>query len=146
MKVILLRDVAKIGKRYEIVDVPDGFALNKLIPKRDAEAATPVNIKRVTNMRAKDMSDKASVVAAIKKMVADLSSEPLLVPMQENGQGHLFQAVHADDVVKAADLRGVKIHKEFVSFEAPIKSTGEHKVLLKNQKESFVLPITVVAK
>ena len=82
MKVILLRDVAKIGKRYEIVEVPDGFALNKLIPKKDAEAATPVNVKRVLNMRHKSSSDKAGILASLKQITLDLRTETLLVPMQ----------------------------------------------------------------
>ena len=47
MKVILLKDVAKIGRRFEIKEVPDGYALNKLIPKNMAQFATPENIKRI---------------------------------------------------------------------------------------------------
>lgn len=146
MKVILLRDVAKIGKRYEIVEVPDGFALNKLIPKKDAEAATPVNVKRVLNMRHKSSSDKAGILASLKQITLDLSTETLLVPMQANEQGHLFQSVHTDDVVGAAARRGVTIAKEYISFSQPIKSVGEHQVMLKNQGETFLLPIMVVAK
>ncbi len=146
MKVILLRDVAKIGKRYQVVEVPDGFALNKLIPKKDAEAATPANLKRVQNMSLKNTSDKASILAALKKITVDLSEELLAVPMQANNQGHLFQSVHTDDVVAAAARRGVAIPKTYISFAQPIKSTGEHQVLLKDQGETFILPIMVVAK
>lgn len=146
MKVILLRDVAKIGKRYEIVEVPDGFALNKLIPKKDAEPATPVNIKRVTHMRQKDKSDKDSVMAMLKKIVEDLKGSPLEIPVQANEQGHLFKGVSVDDVVKAAKEKGVSIDKDFVTIESPIKSLGEHNVLLKNQGESFLIVVNVVAK
>lgn len=146
MKVILLRDVAKIGRRYEIVDVPDGYALNKLIPQKDAQPATPVNVKRVNNMREKDKSDKAGILVTIKKIVVDLEGSPLIVPMQANEQGHLFQSVHADDVVTAAKLRSVNIPKEYLHIEHPIKSVGEHSVILKNQGESFSLVISVVAK
>ena len=39
MKVILLQDVAKIGRRSEVVEVPDGYAQNKLIPKGMAQPA-----------------------------------------------------------------------------------------------------------
>jgi large subunit ribosomal protein L9 len=146
MKVILLRDVAKIGKRYEIVSVPDGFALNKLIPKKDAEPATPANLKRVNNMRAKDKNDKEAVVNMLKKIVADLSTTPLLVPMQANEQGHLFQAVHIDDIVKAARARSVSVDKDFVSIQSPIKSVGQHTINLNSQIESFPLLVEVVAK
>ena len=146
MKVILLRDVAKIGKRYEIVNVPDGFALNKLIPQKDAEPATPANLKRVNNMRLKDKTDKEAVVNMLKKIVADLAKSPLLVPMQSNEQGYLFQAVQVDDVVKAASARGVAIDKDFVSIKSPIKSVGPHTVHLKSQQHSFDLLVEVVAK
>lgn len=146
MKVILLRDVAKIGRRFEVVDVPDGFALNKLIPRKDAEAATPASLKRVENLRARDKTDKEVVEKTIKKIAADLSENQLQVPMQANEQGHLFQSVHADDVVNAAKLAGVKIPKEYVIFEGPIKSVGNHTIILKSQGESAKLIINVLAK
>jgi len=146
MKVILLRDVAKIGKRFEIVNVPDGYALNKLIPKGDAQAATPDNVKRVTNMREKGASDKAAELSAIKEVVDSLADAPLEVPMQANEQGHLFKGVHAADVAEAALKRGVKIPKEAVVIETSIKATGAHQVLVKSQGTTFTLAINVVAK
>ncbi len=147
MKVILLRDVAKIGRRYEIVNVPDGFALNKLIPRKDAEPATEVNIKRVENLRQRDKSDKEGVVMAIRKIATELSGENILqIPMQANDQGHLFQSVHVDDIVKSAQTKGVKIAKEYILIEHPIKSLGIHQVTLKGQGESAQLQINVVAK
>lgn len=146
MKVILLRDVAKIGRRYEIVEVPDGYALNKLIPKKDAEAATPVNVKRVLNMRQKDKNDKESVIASLKKIVSDLKAEPLEVLAQSNEQGHLFQSIHAEDVVSAAKKRGVTISKEYIVIDSPIKSTGSSMVQLSAQGEKFTIEINVVPK
>jgi large subunit ribosomal protein L9 len=146
MKVILLRDVAKIGKRYEIVDVPDGYALNKLIPRRDADPATPVNVKRVTNMRQKNHDNKEGFLMALKQIAADLNESPISVAMQANEQGHLFQAVHANDIISAAKIGGVVLEESYVSFDAPIKSTGEHNINLKNHGESFIITINVVAK
>ena len=52
MKVILLQDVAKIGKRSDLVEVPDGYAMNQLIPKRMAETATAQNKKRIAKQQA----------------------------------------------------------------------------------------------
>ncbi len=146
MKVILLRDVAKIGKRYEIVSVPDGFAQNKLIPKGDAEPATPINVKRVMNIRHKDSSGKEKVLVALKKIIDDLAGASLEIPMQSNELGHLFKSVHVDDVIASALKRGLTIPKEFISFASPIKSIGNHQVTLKNQGEVFMLEIKVIAK
>lgn len=146
MKVILLRDVAKIGRRYEIVEVPDGFALNKLIPKGDAQQATADNIKRVTNMREKDKSNKAMELGDLKALAERLNQTPLLVKMQANAQGHLFKAVHAPDVVAAAKERGVVVHDSYIVIHEPIKSLGEHTIALSAQGQSFPVIINVEAK
>jgi large subunit ribosomal protein L9 len=146
MKVILLRDVAKIGKRYEIVDVPDGFALNKLIPKGDAQQASSENVKRVNNMRAKNQMSKADELLALKVVAATFTTEPLSIEAQANEQGHLFKAVHAEDIVSAAKARGVHVAKEQIVISTPIKSTGAHVLELKSQKEVFSITINVVAK
>ncbi len=147
MKVILLRDVAKIGRRYEIVNVPDGFALNKLIPRKDAEPATPVNIKRVENLRQRDKSDKEGVVLEIKSIASQLSGENILqIPMQANEQGHLFQSVHTDDIINSAKGKGVKIPKDYIHFDSPIKSLGIHQIVLKAQGENSIIQINVIAK
>jgi len=146
MKVILLRDVAKIGKRLEVVNVPDGYALNKLIPKGDAQAATPDNLKRVNNIRSKGALDKAAELSSIKAMITSLAESPLLIPMSANDQGHLFQSVHAEDVSTASMARGVRLPKEMIVFASPIKTTGSHQVTVKTQGQSFTLLISVVAK
>ena len=146
MKVILLRDVAKIGKRYEVVNVPDGYALNKLIPQKDAQAATPDNVKRVANMRLKNKSDKEGVLSALKKGAAQITEEPLVITMQANEQGHLFQSVHAADIVAAAAKRSIDIPEEYVVFTSPIKSVGVHTAILKAQGESFTISLNVLPK
>lgn len=146
MKVILLRDVAKIGRRYEIVTVPDGFAQNKLIPKGDAQAATPDNVKRVMNMREKNLADKTSALESLKKIAAVINQDPLVISAQANAQGHLFKGVRAEDVMAAAAKRGISIPKEYLVVDNHLKSVGQHEVSLKIQGEVFTFTINVVAK
>lgn len=146
MKVILLRDVAKIGRRHEVVEVPDGFALNKLIPQGDAKAATVGNIKSVTNQQNKNQRDKETLVANLKDIALHLTKEPLIIRAVANEQGHLFKAIHADDITAAAKELGINIAKEYVVIETPIKAIGEASVTLKSQGKSFSLNIKVIAK
>jgi large subunit ribosomal protein L9 len=47
MKVILLQDIRKVGKKFEIKDVSDGYAINMLIPRKLAETATDSAVKRI---------------------------------------------------------------------------------------------------
>lgn len=146
MKVILLRDVAKIGRRFEIVEVPDGFALNKLIPKKDAEAATPTNLKRIQQQKARTSANKAESSAEIIAIVEKLNQNKLNIATETNDLGHLFKAVHAKDIVKSANDLGLGLSEEVVIINEPIKSVGEHQIYIKNQDQKLSVNIIVSKK
>lgn len=145
MKIILLQDVAKIGKRFEVVNVPDGYAMNQLIPKRMAEAATAANVKRVEKMH----SDKAASVEADSEAFASavdkLRATTAQIEVDANDQGHLFKAVSAADVVKAAKAVGATIEAAMVIFAEPIKEIGDHEVRLKQSDNEAVITISVIS-
>jgi large subunit ribosomal protein L9 len=132
MKVILLRDVAKIGRRSAVVDLPDGYALNQLIPKKWAEPATPANMKKIATMKATaSLHDKLGD-DQFQSAVAAIQATPLqIVGGQANGQGHLFKAVHEVDVIAAAKARGIVILPTQVEIKTQIKSLGNHEITLK---------------
>jgi len=133
MKVILLRDVAKIGRRHEVVNVPDGYAQNQLIPKKWAELATPANLKKVTTL--KEVTSLHHKLEDDQFMVAveALQSKPLVLTVgQVNAQGHLFKAVHESDIVAAAKTAGVTLLAAQVQIKTPIKSLGRHEIVLKH--------------
>lgn len=146
MKVILLRDVAKIGRRHQVVEVPDGFALNKLIPQGDAKAATVGNIKSVTNQQKKYQQDREGIITNLKDIAENLTNVPLTIAAVANAQGHLFKAIHVDDVIEAARILGIDIPKDCIVIEAPIKAVGKASITLRSQGKSFSLNINVIAK
>lgn len=146
MKVILLRDVAKIGRRNQVVEVPDGFALNKLIPKKDAEPATPGNMKKIANLNTVNENSQAQVLETLKKVAAATEEAPLTIPMQANEKGHLFQSVHTEDVIAAAKKVGLSISKDYLVIDTPIKDIGLSQLTLQYQGNKFQLTINVVAK
>jgi len=146
MKVILLRDVAKIGKRFSIVEVPDGFAQNKLIPQKDAEPATPANVKRILEKKKKDSSAAAADIEQVVSIHAKFAEEPLRVVMEANEQGHLFQSVHTAEIVAAARERKVTIPASIIKIDSPIKSVGLHEVRLEVGGTSYSLGLEVTAK
>ena len=146
MKVILLRDVAKIGRRFEIVDVPDGFALNKLIPKKDAEPATPANIKRVNQNKERLQANKSELLAQVKSIVEKLNAEPLSLAVEANEIGHLFQAINTKNIANYAKDRGLNLSDDWIIIETPIKSIGEHKVKIKVQDFISEITLRITAK
>ncbi len=147
MKVILLRDVAKIGRKGQVVELPDGYAQNQLIPKKWAQPASAVNLKKVASLDAAAKSQSDAEQARFDAAVAALSSSQLLVPGGEaNAQGHLFKAVHAEDIIAAALKIGVKIEKVWVGIESPIKALGQHTIVLKRGTQKIPCTIEVISK
>jgi large subunit ribosomal protein L9 len=144
MKVILLQDVAKIGLKNEIVDVPNGYGQNQLIPARKALPATPQNLKRVGKVHAELAAKSADSETMFTTALAALQAEPLLIRTQMNEQGHLFQAVHEKDVVEAAATNNIAITTQMVNFSEPIKTEGDHTVLLQTGQHNGSFTITVV--
>ena len=146
MKVILLQDVAKIGRRNEVVEVPNGYAMNQLIPSKKAEPATPANMKKISKVHASMAANASNVEAVFTAAKEALTAEPLVVEAEMNEQEHLFQAINDVDVVKAAEAKGIAITSAMVGFPEVIKSAGEHTVALQAGEHNASFTINVVKK
>ena len=146
MKVILLQDVAKIGRRFQIVEVPHGFAMNKLIPQRLAKEATPLNVKQVQARSLKVASDHAAADAAFHDATARLGQVTVTVSVEANESGHLFQALKMDRVAEALKEHDIVLSAAQLSAQAPIKSVGEHTIHATSGTNTKEFTVTVIAK
>src|SRR3989338_9649685 len=140
MKVILLRDVAKIGQKFDTKNVSDGYALNFLIPNGLAEMATAKVLSRVDMMKKRDSEEKKIREGLLAKNLADLKDTQIEIKEKANEQGHLFAGVHKEEII--AELKKqtrLEIYPEFLLLEKPIKEIGEHevKVAVGDKKASF---------
>jgi len=143
MKVILLQDVAKLGRRFEIVEVPDGYGVNKLIPKGLAKPATPANIKAVQARTTAVQHQKEVASGAFSELVAALKEVTVTVSAKANAEGKLFKAVHADEVVAAITATtGITLRADQVVINEPIKHTGE--VVLGIAEGAAQVPLTII--
>lgn len=131
MKVILLRDVAKLGKRFAVTEVSDGYALNKLIPQGMAEAATRENVKRVMARKDKLAGDAESEATSFATVCTALLSQTIAMAVDANDQGHLFKAVKGADIAEAMRQAGYTVPVESIILETPIKALGTYTVELK---------------
>lgn len=145
MKVILLQDVANLGRKFEVVNVPDGFALNKLIPKNQALMASPDNIKRLTAKR--DMQNKIAVgkLAEFQSALKELSGKVVTIKAKMNEQGHLFQTLKVNQIVDALADLGVKLDIDGLSLRESIKEAGLTEVTLVSGKTEEKLKIEIIA-
>ena len=80
MKVILQKDVPKIGRKYEVKDVPDGYAQNFLLPRKLALRATPDSLRRLEQNKSKHALDLAASATAFKEALASASAIRHTIP------------------------------------------------------------------
>ena len=132
MKVILLKDVAKLGRRFDVKEVASGHALNLLIPRGDAVPATVSALKNLEAQKAKIDGERKIREDLIAKNIKDLESLTLTVKGKANEKGHLFAGLHADAIAKEIEKQTqLQLDPSFIQIEHPIKEVGEHMVEVK---------------
>jgi large subunit ribosomal protein L9 len=144
MKVILLKDVKKIGKKYEIKDVADGHALNMLIPGKMALPATTGNVKMIEAKRSADMNDVAKTEAELQKVLAEIKGIVVEMKGKVNDKGHLFAGIHKNEITEAVrKQKNIHLSADHMILEKPIKEVGEHAIIVKvgDREVSFKLTI-----
>jgi large subunit ribosomal protein L9 len=146
MKVILQQDVAKLGKRFDVVTVPDGYGFNKLVPQGMAKPATPENLKSLEAQKAKGAATQAADSAAFADIVKVLTDKVIDVTVEANEDGKMYQALKAEDIVTAIakDIE-VTVPAEQIVIGDPIKQTGEHTVKVANGADTGSFTINVLA-
>ena len=132
MKVILLQDVRKIGKKYEVKDVSDGHALNFLIPHGHAEVATPNAMKKLDVLKSKAATEQKIADELRAKNLKSLEGITLKLEEKVNDKGHLFAGIHKDELVKELKNQArVDVAADDIQLDKPIKDLGDHKIEVK---------------
>ena len=119
MKVILLQDVKKLGKKGEIVEVSDGYGRNYLLARKLAVPGTSENLNDAKQKKA----------AADHK--AQVASE-LTIPVRIGEGGKVFGAVTGKDISDAAKKQyDLDLDKRKVEIKEPIKALGTFEVTIR---------------
>ena len=132
MKVILLKNVDKLGKEGDLVEAKSGYARNFLFPNKAAVEATPENMKNWKEMKAKEAADEAARIAEAEEQKKQLESKVVDLKAKGGANGKLFGAITAKDIAdRMNDIFGVKIDKKKIVLTENIKTTGKHQVVVK---------------
>lgn len=144
MKIILLKDVPKVGRKYDVKDVADGYALNMLLPRKLAEVATANGLKKLAAMKANDATDKRVQEELLLKNLETIKNLTLSLHEKANDKGHLFAGITkerlAQEITKATRLH---VDSEWIKLDKPLKEAGEHKVVVEaaGKKAEFTVVI-----
>lgn len=141
MKIILLKDLHRVGRKYEVVTVADGYAMNNLIPNKVAERATDVVVARYAKMKDLEESGRSAREESLVSELGTLAEKTFELTAKANEQGHLFAAIHKDEVAAALGMNA-----EYVHLPQAIKEVGDHEVELKVKDAVQKVTLTVKAK
>lgn len=144
MKVIMLKDTAKVGRVGEVKEVSDGHAINFLIPRKLAEKATPEKMRaleeRIKSKAGAFEGQKNSLLLNMK----ELSGKVVSIKAKANEKGHLYQEIHPAEIIAAArEQHGVSLSEEKIKFEGHYKSVGEFDVSISGAGEKVNVKLKV---
>jgi large subunit ribosomal protein L9 len=135
MKVILIKDVANLGKMGDEVEIKDGYARNYLMPRKEAIEATPGALK-VLEQKKNQAARKAKKAKEECVLLAEkIAASSCTIPMEAGEEDKLFGAVTAELIADALGAEGIEIDKRKIELEEPIKAIGLYHVVIKLHPE-----------
>lgn len=146
MKIILLKDVAKVGKKYETKTISDGYALNLLIPKGLAVIATPDMVKKLDLERSRDEGEKRMHHELLLKNLDGINGITIKMTEKANEKGHLFAGIHKAEIVpEILKQTRLQISPEYIVLDKPIKETGTYDIEVKVPEKTVKFTLEIVA-
>jgi large subunit ribosomal protein L9 len=145
MKVILLDDVTKVGRRGEVRDVSDGYARNYLIPKKLALSATAGNLKNLEHIKTQQEAKAGRIKEDAEALQARIEALVFEQRRQASEDGKLFGSVTSQDIVDFLAGQGLKVERRRVVLDEPIKTLGDTSVTVRLHHDvTAQLKVTVV--
>lgn len=144
MQVIFLQDVARVGKKYDVKEVNSGYAMNFLIPRKLAEAATPKAIAELEKRKKNIEIEREVQEDLLMRNLEAIKDKVITIKAKADEKGHLFSKIHTKEIVTEMKKQNhADISEEFIVLEKPIKEVGEFEIpiSIKGKKSSFKLVI-----
>ena len=132
MKVILLKQVAKLGNPGDVIEVSPGYGRNFILAKGLGREATEGALREVQQAKQKKTKQKEQQVKKRHKLHDILNGQSILIRATANPEGVLFGGIDRQ-AIAAAILKRKKTEIDPKQLDLPhhIKTLGQHSVVLK---------------
>jgi len=144
MKVIFLKDVPRVGKKHDVKEVNDGYAVNFLFPRKLAETATVKSLEELQKRQKEIIVEREVQEGLLVKNLEEIKGKTITMKGKANEKGNLFSAIHKKEIKEELQKEHrIEISEEFIILEKPIKEIGEFEIPIeiKHKKSSFKLII-----
>ncbi len=132
MKIILLQDEKKLGKKGDVIEASDGYARNYILPKKIGIEATPKNMNELKLQKASQDKRAQEQMEAAKALAAQLEDKQIVVKIKGGEGGRTFGSVSSKEIATACqEQHGIEIDKKKIQLPESIKSFGAYEVPIK---------------
>ena len=131
MKVILLQDVKKVGKKGDVIEASDGYARNFLFPRKLAQEASDANMHILNNKKENERKQKLAELEAAQKLAGELKGKEVKITAKTGDSGKLFGAITSKDVAELIkEQYKIEIDKKKIVMDT-IKLAGGYEIDVK---------------
>lgn len=132
MKIILLQDEKKLGKKGDIIEASEGYARNYILPKKIGVEATPKNLNDLKLQKANADKIAQENLDAAKELAAELETKQVIVKIKAGEGGRTFGSVSTKEITAALkEQHGIEIDKKKINLPEALKNFGSYEVTVK---------------
>ncbi|MCS7223047.1 MAG: 50S ribosomal protein L9 [Armatimonadetes bacterium] len=129
MKVLLKKDVPNLGRRFQVIEVADGYARNYLIPKGLAEVATPATIKVAETHLRRQLEKDARQEQEAQRLAERLKEAVVEIKVPAGETGRLYHSISAQEIARTiSQSLKITLERDHILLEEPIRTLGIHTV------------------
>ena len=123
--IVLVEDVAHLGKVGDQVEVKPGYARNYLIPNGFAVVPTPHDLKLLEKHQIKVTKAREARIADLSVLAEQLTRLPTLtIEANANEEGHLYGSIGPIEISKTLKGKNLLVEADMVKLEHPIKEAN----------------------
>ncbi len=134
MKIILLEDVRKQGKKGDIIEVKEGYG-NFLIKNKQAVLATTTGINRLNEEKMNKALDEEKKIKECENLKKKLEALNISFKVKTGAQDKVFGSVSAKQIEEELSKKGFSINKKLIKINNPLSSLGFHNVDIELHKK-----------
>ena len=132
MKIILLQDEKKLGKKGDIIEASEGYARNYILPKKIGVEATAKNLNDLKLQNANEDKLAKEQMDAAKALAAELESKQVIVKIKAGEGGRAFGSVSSKEIAAACkEQYNIEIDKKKIQLQENLKNFGSYEVSIK---------------
>ncbi len=130
MKVLLKRNVSKLGKIGDVVEVKPGYARNYLLPQGVAVAPNEANLRAVEAEKQRYLDELAEQRKGLEVQASAVNGKEITISARANEEGHLYGSIGPAQICAALTEEGVFIEPKMVQLHEPIRQLDKYDVLV----------------